>query len=190
MNFCSNCGAPVALRIPPGDDRPRHVCDTCGGIFYQNPKLVAGCIPERNGEILLCRRAIEPRSGFWTLPAGFMENGETTEEAAARETREEALAEVEIGALFTYLNIPHINQVYVVFLAKLQSEFAAGAESSDARLFRESDIPWSEIAFPAIEVTLELYFEDRRRGVFGSHSVDINWRAGQKRPPNVVSTDG
>jgi ADP-ribose pyrophosphatase YjhB (NUDIX family) len=187
MNFCPNCGAPVSRRIPPGDDRPRHVCDTCGGIFYHNPKLVAGCIPERDGKILLCRRAIEPRSGFWTLPAGFMENGETTQEAAARETKEEALAEVEIGALFTYLNIPHINQVYVVFLAKLLSDYAAGAESSDARLFSETEIPWPEIAFPAIEVSLELYFQDRRHGAFGIHTVDINWRAGEKRPPQGTS---
>ena len=115
MNFCSQCAAPVVLRIPPGDDRPRHVCDACGTIHYQNPKIVAGCIPEYEGRILLCRRAIEPRSGFWTLPAGFMENGETTEEAAVRETREEANARVEVDALFTCLDIPRINQVYVMF---------------------------------------------------------------------------
>lgn len=190
MKFCANCGAPISRRIPPGDDRPRHVCDTCGRIFYQNPKLVAGCIPERDGKILLCRRAIEPRSGYWTLPAGFMENGETTQEAAARETKEEALAEVEIGALFTYLNIPHINQVYVVFLAKLLSDYGTGAESSDTGLFSEAEIPWPEIAFPAIEVSLELYFQDRRRGAFGIHTVDINWRAGEKRPPSIVSASG
>lgn len=186
MNFCANCGAPVTSRTPPGDDRPRHVCDTCGTIFYDNPKLVAGCIPERGGEVLLCRRAIEPRLGYWTLPAGFMENGETTQQAAARETLEEARAEVEIGALFTYLNIPHINQVYVVFLARLLSDFAPGAESSDARLFGEEEIPWPEIAFPAIEVSLELYFEDRRRGAFGVHTVDIDWRAGERRPEKIL----
>lgn len=190
MNFCGSCGAPVTRRTPPGDDRPRDVCDTCGSIFYQNPKIVAGCIPERDGKILLCRRAIEPRSGFWTIPAGFMENGETTQQAAARETREEAMAEVEIGQLFTYLNIPRINQVYVVFLAELLGDFAPGLESSDARLFSEADLPWSEMAFPAIEVALELYLGDRRRGEFGTHTVDIHWRAGEKRPPGIIDGGG
>ena len=178
VNFCSQCAAPVVLRIPPGDDRPRHVCDACGTIHYQNPKIVAGCIPEYEGRILLCRRAIEPRSGFWTLPAGFMENGETTEEAAVRETREEANARVEVDALFTCLDIPRINQVYVMFRGRVAGgSFAPGAESLDTRLFEEAEVPWDEIAFPAITRTLELWFRDRRNGAFGTHTGVIHRRA-------------
>ena len=174
VNFCSQCAAPVALRVPPGDDRPRHVCDTCGAVHYQNPKIVAGCIPEWEGRILLCRRAIEPRSGRWTLPAGFMENGETTGEAAVRETREEANARVEVDALFTCLDIPRISQVYVMFRARLvDGAFSPGAESLDARLFEEAEVPWDEIAFPAITRTLELWFRDRRGGTFGTHTGAI-----------------
>ena len=178
MNFCSSCGAPVTRRIPPGDDRPRHMCDTCGSVFYQNPKLIAGCIPVWEDRVLLCRRAIEPRHGFWTLPAGFMENGETTAEAAARETLEEANARVEMEALFTYLNIPRISQVYVMFRARLLDlDFSAGAESLEVRLFEEADIPWRELAFPSIEKTLQLYYADRERGAFGTHVADIHRRA-------------
>ena len=177
MNFCSQCAAPVALRVPPGDDRPRHVCDTCGVIHYRNPKIVAGSIPECGGRILLCRRAIEPRAGRWTLPAGFMENGETTGEAAARETREEANARVEIDALFTCIDIPRINQVYVMFRARLvDGAFSPGAESLDARLFGEAEVPWDEIAFPAITRTLELWFRDRRDGTFRTHTSVIRSR--------------
>ena len=177
MNFCSQCGAPVTHRVPAGDDRPRHVCDTCGTIFYSNPKIVAGCIPQWEEQLLLCRRAIEPRSGLWTLPAGFMENGESTVQAAARETLEEANARVEMGALFAYLNIPTINQVYVIFLARLLDlDFAAGAESLEVRLFHEHEIPWQEIAFPSIERALRLYYEDRRGDGFGVHMADIERR--------------
>jgi ADP-ribose pyrophosphatase YjhB (NUDIX family) len=177
MNFCSQCGAPVTSRVPPGDDRPRYVCDSCGTIFYSNPKIVAGCIPQWDDQLLLCRRAIEPRSGLWTLPAGFMENGESTAQAAARETLEEANARVEMGNLFAYLNIPTINQVYVIFLARLlDRDFFAGAESLEVRLFREHEIPWEEIAFPSIERALRLYFEDRRGDSFGTHMADIERR--------------
>ena len=177
MNFCSQCGAPVTSRIPPGDDRPRHVCDSCGTVFYSNPKIVAGCIPQWQGQLLLCRRAIEPRSGLWTLPAGFMENGESTHQAAARETLEEANARVEMGELFAYLNIPAINQVYVIFLARLLDlDFSAGAESLEVRLFHEHEIPWDEIAFPSIERALRLYYEDRRGDGFGVHMADIERR--------------
>ncbi len=178
MNFCSQCGSPVTSRIPPGDDRMRHVCDSCGTIFYSNPKIVAGCIPQWDQQLLLCRRAIEPRSGLWTLPAGFMENGESTDQAAARETLEEANARVEMGNLFAYLNIPAINQVYVIFLARLLDlDFSAGAESLEVRLFHEQEIPWEEIAFPSIERALRLYFQDRRGGGFGVHMADIERRS-------------
>ncbi len=174
MNFCSQCGSPVTSRIPPGDDRPRHVCDSCGTIFYSNPKIVAGCIPQWSEQVLLCRRAIEPRSGHWTLPAGFMENGESTAQAAARETLEEANARVEMGQLFAYLNIPALNQVYVIFLARLLNrDYSAGAESLEVRLFHEHEIPWEEIAFPSIERALRLYYQDRRGDSFGTHTADI-----------------
>ncbi len=177
MNFCSHCGAPVTQRIPPGDDRPRHVCDACGTIHYQNPKIIAGCVPIWDEQVLLCRRAIEPRHGLWTLPAGFMENGETTPAAAARETLEEANARVEVGQLFTYLNVPRINQVYVLFLGRLLDlDFSAGPESLEVALFTEQAIPWSEIAFPSIERTLELFFSDRRAGQYRTHVADIHRR--------------
>ena len=190
MNFCGKCAAPLARRTPPGDDRPRDVCDTCGSIFYENPKIVAGCVPVKGSKVLLCRRAIEPRYGLWTIPAGFMENGETTQEAAARETLEEARAKVEVGQLFCYLNIPHINQVYVIFLGELKSDFAAGDETLEAALFTESTIPWEKIAFPAVELALELFFKDRSKGSFGTHTVDIHWRAGEKRPSDFVTVGG
>lgn len=174
VNFCSHCAAPIVRRIPAGDDRPRHVCDACGTIFYENPKIIAGCVPVWDREVLLCRRAIEPRHGLWTLPAGFMENGETTSAAAARETLEEANARVEIGQLFTYLNVPRINQVYVVFLGRLLDlDFSAGPESLEVALFDEEEIPWDELAFPSITRTLELYYADRRSGQYRTHVDDI-----------------
>ena len=167
MKFCSSCGAPVALRIPQGDDRERFVCDGCQTVHYQNPKIVAGCIPEWQGHILLCRRAIEPRYGLWTLPAGFMENGETTEQAALRETWEEARARVEILAPYSLFNLPHVNQLYVIFRAVLpEPVFEPGPESEDVRLFAEQDIPWHELAFGTVRQTLKFFFEDRARGRF------------------------
>src|SRR6516165_10510122 len=130
MQFCSKCGASVRLLVPAGDHLPRHVCDACGTIHYQNPRLVVGCVPEHEGRILLCRRAIEPRRGYWTVPAGFMENGETLQQAAARESKEEALADVQIGSLLTVVHVLHAQQVHVFFRAVLRSpEFGAGTES-------------------------------------------------------------
>jgi ADP-ribose pyrophosphatase YjhB (NUDIX family) len=181
MNLCGRCGAPVSRRIPPGDDRPRHVCDACAAIHYQNPKIVAGCVPEHAGRVLMCRRAIEPRHGYWTLPAGFMENGETTAAAAAREAHEEALARVEIGAMFCYLDLPRINQVHIFFLARLlNADWGAGAESLEVRLFEEEEIPWAELAFPSIEIALDRWMADRRRGTFGLHVEDIHRRPGER----------
>ncbi len=180
MNFCSNCGAPVSHRTPPGDDRPRYVCDMCAAVHYLNPKIVAGCVPQWDDRVLLCRRAIEPRAGLWTLPAGFMETGETTSEAAARETLEEANARVDVGQLFCYLNLPRISQVYVIFLARLLDDtFSPGAESLEVALFREADIPWPEIAFPSIKTALQQYFADRQRGRFETHVLDIRRRRGE-----------
>jgi len=185
MKFCSECAHPVTVAIPDGDNRPRYVCTNCGTIHYQNPKLVIGSIPvwERDGElkVLLCKRAIEPRYGYWTLPAGFMENEETTGEAAQRETEEEAGANVALGNLFTLLNVAHVHQVHLFYLAELLDlDFAAGIESLDVRLFAEHEIPWDDLAFPTIRTTLELFFKDRARmresgasGGYGFHSQDI-----------------
>lgn len=175
MKYCSHCGSEeMVWRVPDGDNRPRHVCEKCGEIFYQNPNIVAGCVPVWEDRVLLCKRAIEPRFGLWTLPAGFMENGETTTEAAARETWEEALAKVEVGELFTIFNLPQINQVYMMFLATLpQLEFGPGTESLECRLYGENEIPWADLAFPTITHTLEHFFADRREGRFALHVGDI-----------------
>ncbi|MBD9679676.1 NUDIX hydrolase [Pseudomonas sp. PDM18] len=162
MKFCSQCGAGVNLRIPSGDNRPRFVCDQCQTVHYQNPRIVAGCLPVWEGKILLCRRAIQPRQGFWTLPAGFMENGETLEQAAARETLEEANARVHGLQLYTVFDLPHISQVYIFFRAELADlDFSAGEESLEVQLFEESDIPWDELAFPTVGRTLEYFLSDR-----------------------------
>ena len=174
MKFCSLCGGPVDFRIPPDDNRARHVCSTCGEVYYQNPKLIVGAIPEWEGDILLCRRAIEPRQGLWTLPAGFMENGETTAEAAARETLEEANARVTIGDLYTLYNVPHINQVHLLFRAALQNpDFSPGVESLEVRLFNEKEIPWDSLAFRPVRFTLQHYFADRGKGSFQFRTGDI-----------------
>lgn len=168
MKFCPECGAPVELRQPPDDHRLRHICTACATIHYENPKLIVGAIPEwEDGRILLCRRAIEPRIGLWTLPAGFMENGETTPEAAARETWEEANASIQVGDLYSIYNIPHINQVYLLFRARLLNlEFSPGTESLEVSLFHEQEIPWEQLAFRAVSMTLKDYFTDRDSGSF------------------------
>ena len=167
MNYCSQCGAAVSSRIPEGDDRPRFVCNQCQTIHYQNPKMVVGCIPEWEDKILLCRRAIEPQLGYWTLPAGFMENNETTADAAQRETREEANASVEILGLYAMFDIPHISQVYLMFRARLLDlEFAPGEESLEVELFSEDNVPWKELAFPVINETLKYYYQDRQHNRF------------------------
>ena len=151
MKFCSQCGSEVELRIPAGDTLPRFVCPVCHTIHYQNPKMVVGCIPEWEGRILLCRRAIAPREGKWTLPAGFMENNETLAQGAARETLEEANARVEIRELYAVYNLPHISQVYLLFRAKLLDlDFSPGIESLEVKLFEEHEIPWDEMAFRVI----------------------------------------
>jgi len=174
MKFCSDCGAPVTLKIPPGDSLPRHVCDACHAIHYQNPRLVVGCIAEWEDRILLCRRAIEPRHGLWTVPAGYMENGETAHDGALRETLEEANARVEIGPLYALYNIPHINQVYVLFRARLLDlDFHAGAETLEARLFVESEIPWDALAFATVRNTLRHFYTDRRAGEYRFHMGTI-----------------
>ncbi len=175
MKFCSSCGARVGFRIPPGDSLPRHVCDRCGSVHYQNPKIVVGALPEWEGRILLCRRAIEPRLGKWTLPAGFMENDETTAQGAIRETLEEACARIEIGDLYTLIDVPHFGQVHIVYRARLLDlDFGPGDESLEVALFGEDEIPWDEIAFRTIALTLRHYFDDRRRGEWGFHTGCID----------------
>ena len=174
MNFCSACGAPVNLRIPVGDTLPRHVCDACGVIHYRNPRMVVGALPEWEDRVLLCRRAIEPRHGKWTLPAGFMENGETVAAAAIRETLEEACARIELGAMYTLISVQHVNQVHVIYRSRLLDlDFAPGTETLELRLFREDEIPWDEIAFRTIAITLKHYFTDRRSGQYRFRTEDL-----------------
>ena len=174
MNYCSSCGAVLQKKIPPGDNRPRFVCGSCNTIYYQNPKIVTGCLAEWENKVLMCRRAIIPRQGLWTLPAGFMENGETVVEAAIRETYEEANASVEIIDLFTIFNLPHVNQVYMMFRARLRDlNYRPGEESLEVDLFDETQIPWDRLAFATIHHTLHLYFHDRQSGHFGFHMGDI-----------------
>ena len=174
MKYCSTCGQPVEQRIPEGDNRHRYVCVSCETIHYQNPRIVAGTVPVWEGQILLCKRAIEPRYGYWTLPAGFMENAETTMEAAARETREEALAEVTIHGLYSIIDVPHINQVHMFYRATLtDGQFGAGQESLESKLFTPDDIPWDEISFPTVRKTLELFLKDMKSASYGVHIKDI-----------------
>lgn len=174
MNFCSQCGNSVTLRIPPGDNLPRYICIECATIHYQNPKIVVGAVATWGEKVLLCRRAIEPRHGYWTLPAGFMENGESTAEAAVRETLEEACARIEIDTLFSVLSIPHISQVHMLYRGRLiEQSFAPGEESLEVALFAEADIPWDQLAFRTISRTLKLYFEDRRKGRFEIHGGEV-----------------
>ena len=182
MKFCSECAHPVILKIPADDTRERHVCDNCGVIHYQNPKMVVGSIPVwDDGDqpcVLLCRRAIEPRHGFWTLPAGFMENGETTSDGAARETFEEAGARVEMHELFSVLNVPHVHQVHLFYRASLLDlDYVAGVESLEVKMFSEKTVPWSEIAFPTVSNTLRFFFADHARvrqgGAYQLHLHDI-----------------
>ena len=167
MKYCSECGHTVSQKIPKGDDRLRYVCDNCGAIHYQNPRIIVGTLPVYGDQVLLCRRAIEPRKGFWTLPAGFMENGETTVEGAVRESWEEARARLSNEKLYRLFDLSYIDQVYMFYLADLvDGEFSAGPESLDVKLFNETDIPWDEIAFGVVVDTLKEFFEDRKKGLF------------------------
>ncbi len=182
MNFCGTCGQKVELLTPAGDHLPRHVCTACGTVHYHNPKIIVGCVPEwEDGRVLMCKRAIEPRLGLWTFPAGFMELGETSGEGAARETLEEAGAQVEIGDLFAVFNVPYVSQVFMLHRGRmLSAHHHPTAESSETVLMREDEIPWDKIAFPTIYHGLKFYFEDRRLGVKGFHSMDLTMR---RKPP-------
>ncbi|ALG66867.1 NUDIX hydrolase [Beggiatoa leptomitoformis] len=174
MKYCSQCGATVEWKIPDGDNFPRFVCNQCKTIHYQNPKIVTGCVVEHENKILLCKRAIEPRYGLWTLPAGFMENKEAVEQAAIRETWEEAHAKVTPPTLYAVFSLSHISQVYIMFRAHLaEPSFSAGVESLEVRLFDETEIPWDVLAFPIVRQTLLRYFQERKTGNFSVHVEDI-----------------
>ncbi|HZH57786.1 NUDIX domain-containing protein [Yanghanlia caeni] len=174
QKYCSLCGTQLSRRVPPEDNRVRDVCDQCGAIHYQNPRNVVGVVPVYGDRILLCRRAIEPRLGKWTLPAGFMELGETTAQGAMRETQEEAGAQIELGQLYTIIDVPQAEQVHFFYLAKVVSPaLYPGPESSEAAFFRVEDIPWNELSFRTVSSTLRHYVEDARTGVFPVHHYDI-----------------
>lgn len=177
MKFCSHCGGKVTLRVPAGDHLPRHVCDGCATIHYVNPRIVVGCVPLHEERILICRRAIEPRRGFWAVPAGFLENGETLQQGAARESREEAMADVEIGSLLAVATVMHAHQIHVFFRARLRSaEIGAGPESLEVALVRPEELPWAELAFPSTEFALRRFLDDRSAGADAHHFVTFDRR--------------
>ena len=180
MRFCSHCGSDrLEVRIPDGDTLPRFVCAACGTIHYQNPKVVVGCLPVWEAQVLLCKRAIEPRHGLWTLPAGFLENGESLPAGALRETLEEAHARVEIDGLYTVISLPQINQIYMMFRARLLDlDFGPGPESLEVRLYDEADIPWESLAFRTIGRTLRNWLLDRKDGAFPLRLSTL-----ERRPP-------
>ncbi len=174
MKFCSHCGNPVSLKVPPRDSRERFVCTTCNIIHYHNPRIVTGCLPIWEDRVMLCKRAIEPRKNSWTLPAGFLENNETCFAGAARETWEEARARVVNPHLYTVFSLPHISQVYFFYRAQLvDGAFAVGEETLEVALFAEHAIPWDALAFPVVGKTLQHYFADRREQHFPVRTEDI-----------------
>jgi ADP-ribose pyrophosphatase YjhB (NUDIX family) len=179
MKFCSSCGSNVTFHIPEGDNRKRFVCSdqTCRIIHYENPRIITGCLPIHQDKVLLCKRAIEPRYGLWTIPAGFMENVETTEQGALRESWEEAYANLTIDKLYSLYNLPSINQVYFIYKADLvDTNFKASPESLEVALFSEEEIPWDALAFTVVEKTLKRYFNDRQTAHFPLHIEEIQPR--------------
>ncbi len=182
MNFCSDCGSKLEKRIPEGDNLERDCCTQCDAIHYSNPKVIVGTVPVKDNKILLCKRAIQPRYGLWTLPAGFLENGETIEEGAFRETKEETNTEVRMGNLYAIFNIPQINQVYMLYLAEVINEnYSSTTESLAVEFFGENDIPWEELAFPFVPTTLKKYFKDSKKGEYLLTTQII------ERPPRKVN---
>lgn len=189
IRHCNACGQSVEFRVPEGDHLPRHVCGHCGHVQYINPKVIVGVIPEwEDGRILMCRRNIEPRLGLWTFPAGFMEQGETSAAGAAREAREESLAEVDVGQLLMVINVPYVSQVYMIHCGRLLApHFGPTPESSEVVLMTEDQIPWDDIAFPTIWHSLRCFFDDRRRGSYTTHVLDLMQRP---RPPQRAEVPG
>ena len=191
MKFCHQCAGSLILRIPQGDDKPRHCCSKCDAIFYLNPKNVVGTLSFFEDKVLLCKRAIQPRIGKWTLPAGYMENGESSLDGAIRETQEEAGASVivESDSLYTLFNLPKINQVYIFFRTELANlNFSAGIESQEVALFSEAEVPWAEIAFPVVKSTLEHYFDDLRNNQFPVRMFDVHHGENRSFTTNLIST--
>lgn len=181
IKFCTDCGSPTQLKIPADDDHVRAICEKCGQVHYSNPKMVVGSIPEYEGKILLCRRNIEPQKGLWTLPAGYLENGESVQQGAIRETLEETRAVVEIVEPYRMFNIVFVDQIYLMFRARMKTDrFGPTKESIEVRLFDETEIPWDRIAFKVIRQTLEHYFEDRRKNLFSFGIFDIHFK--QRKP--------
>jgi ADP-ribose pyrophosphatase YjhB (NUDIX family) len=190
MKFCSSCGALITHKIPDGDNRLRYVCESCGEIHYQNPKVIAGILPTYKSKVLLCKRSIQPRVGYWTLPAGFLENGESSLEGAIRECSEEANTQVRDPSIYAIFDIPQINQIYIFYRAEMpEAIFSPSTESSDVALFSEEDIPWSELAFPMVEALLDHYFEDRKSGIFEVIREDIR-RPWKSKHSNSQDVDG
>ncbi|MYZ42961.1 NUDIX hydrolase [Schauerella aestuarii] len=174
-HFCSQCGTPITRRVPPDDNRERDVCEHCGAIHYQNPRIVVGTLPVLGDRVLLCRRAIEPRYDTWTLPAGFMELAETISEGAMRETAEEAGASIELGTLYTVIDVARVDQVHVYFLAHARDDsLNPGPESLEARFFTEAEIPWDNLSFGSVVTTLRHFFADRKAGTFPTHHYAID----------------
>ncbi len=175
--FCTYCGQPTVIGVPAGDSHPRRVCPGCQAVHYENPLIVVGCVPEYEGRILICRRAIEPRRGYWTVPAGFMELNESLEDGAARECLEEALAQVDIGSPLALVNVPEAGQVHVFFRARMSSDaHGAGEESLEAKLVEPAAIPWDDIAFPSTRYALTQYLADRAAGTDGIHVTTLRRR--------------
>lgn len=176
FHYCVQCGQPLVQKIPEGDTHERAVCESCGHIHYSNPKNICGCILEWQGKILLCKRAIEPRYGYWTFPAGFMENKETAAAGAAREAEEEACAQSADMTLFGLYNLPRISQVYLLYRGTLvDGQASPGEESLETGLYEESEIPWDDLAFPVVTEGLQRYFEDRRQNHFKVHTGTLAW---------------
>ncbi len=174
QKFCTQCGHSLTRMQPPLDNRLRDCCTHCGAVHYRNPLLVVGTVPIYQDKVLLCKRAIEPRYGKWTLPAGFMEMEESTADGATRETSEEAGASVQLGQLFTVIDVPRVSQVHIYYLAEvLNLEFNPGEESLEVKLFDINDIPWDEISFTTVEQTLRKYIQDKQTGSFGTHRFTL-----------------
>lgn len=175
IRHCKACGGAAEYRVPADDNRERAVCGTCGLVHYENPLTVVGTLPVWGDQVLLCRRAIEPRHGYWTLPAGFLELGESTEQGALRETAEEAGARVDLLGLYTVLNVVRVGQIHLFYRATLRDiDFTPGAESLEVRLFSEHELPWNELAFRTVSETLQRFLTDRTQDRYGVHCADID----------------
>lgn len=182
VRFCIRCASEVRAAVPEGDDRERPVCSSCGFVHYVNPRVVAACIVEEAGSILMCRRAIEPMRGRWTIPGGYLELDESTAEGAVRETFEEANARVAVVAPHAQLDVPHISQVYAIFRARfLEPGYGAGPESLEVEMRKPEDIPWDELSFPVVHFALKLWLDDLRAGRRGVHVGAVRWNGSGSR---------